>query len=48
MLFKESHYGAKAPQNMVYKEQNKTRHSMIGSPEGVKIQRSLIPKIRKN
>ena len=26
MLFKESHYGAEAPQNIMYKEQNKTQY----------------------
>ena len=29
MLFKESHYGAKAPQNMMYKEQNKIKNSLL-------------------
>ena len=29
MLFKESHYGAKAPQNMMYKEQNKIKNTIL-------------------
>ena len=29
MLFKESHYGAKAPQNMMYKEQNKIKNTLL-------------------
>ena len=29
MLFKESHYGAKAPQNMMYKEQNEIKNTLL-------------------
>ena len=29
MLFKESQYGSKAPQNMMYKEQNKIKNTLL-------------------
>ena len=36
-----------ATQQLLWSKLHKTRHSMIGSPERLKIQRSSIPKIRK-
>ena len=29
MFFKEPHYGANAPQNMMYKEQNKIKNTIL-------------------